>query len=322
MQPGLVSLVVASYNHARFLPRRMESLLAQTYPDIEIIVIDDGSPDDSVAVLRGYADDPRVRLIVREENGGWVAVSNQGLDLARGEFVLFANCDDECEPQMVERLVAAMRQHPSAGIAFCRSAMIDAEGRFLGDDFEIREPAFRTRCGADTLLSGAEASRFLLRSCVIPNLSAALFRTTCFAKAGRLSSAYRVCCDWDLFFRIAASYDIAYIAEPLNGFRQHAKTIRSSTRERVVYDEYFRLLLARIRVLDLTATERVRFRTHVMYLWAVHLSVSGFAALGNFPSHFARVVQTDPMALVFFLPGLGLRLGEIVRKATVRVFRC
>ena len=88
--PGLVSLVVASYNHARYLPRRMESLIAQTYPDLEILVIDDCSPDNSVEVLRRYADHPRVQLIEREQNGGWVAVSNQGLALARGELVLFA----------------------------------------------------------------------------------------------------------------------------------------------------------------------------------------------------------------------------------------
>ena len=106
MTPGLVSVIVASYNHERFLQRRMDSLIAQTYQPLEILVIDDCSPDHSVDVLRRYEAHLKVRLIIRETNGGWAAVSNQGVDLTSGEFVLFANCDDDCDPRMIERLVA------------------------------------------------------------------------------------------------------------------------------------------------------------------------------------------------------------------------
>ena len=96
-KPGLVSIVVASYNHAEFLEQRMTSLINQTYQNIEILVIEDCSPDNSLEVLRKYESHPKVKLIVREKNGGWVAVSNQGIDLSSGEFVLFANCDDDCD---------------------------------------------------------------------------------------------------------------------------------------------------------------------------------------------------------------------------------
>lgn len=313
-QQGRVSLVVASYNHAGFLTRRMDSLVGQTYPDIEILVIDDKSPDHSVEILRRYESHPKVRLVLREQNGGWVTVSNQGLDLASGEYVLFANCDDDCDPRMVERLVDALQRHPSAGIAFCRSQMVDANDRVLGDDFEIREARFRLRCTEDTLLSGAEASRFLLHSCVIPNLSAALFRRACFDDVGKLSSDYRVCCDWDLFFRVAARYDIAYVAEPLNRFRQHETTIRSVTKDRVVFEEYFRLLLGQVRKLNLSLLERAWFRTHVMYLWSVHLLSPSLNGISNLPYHLGRIFRIDPLALLFAIPGGLLRVGEVVTK--------
>ena len=319
VRPGLVSLVVASYNHAGFLVRRMDSLITQTYTDTEILVIDDCSPDNSVEVLRGYETQSKVRLFVREKNGGWVAVSNQGVDLSSGEFVLFANCDDDCDPRMIERLVDAMQRHPSAGIAFCRSLMVDENDRVLGDDFAIREAAFKSRCAGDTLLTGAEASRFLLHSCVIPNLSAALFRRECFSEVGYLSLDYRVCCDWDLFFRVAARYDIAYVAEPLNRFRQHRETIRSVTKDKVVFEEYFRLLLGQIRALDLSFFERVRFRTHVMYLWAVHLSSPSLNGIFNLPYHLGRVVSLDPLALLFAVPGGLLRTSELVVKASQKL---
>lgn len=309
-----VSLVVASYNHAGFLARRMNSLISQTYAEIEILVIDDKSSDHSVEVLRQYKEYPKVRLVYRKENGGWVQVSNDGLEMSQGKYVLFANCDDDCDPRMIERLVDALRKHPSAGIAFCRSLLVDENDKVLGDDFTVREPAFRKRCADDALLSGDEASRFLLHSCVIPNLSAALFRRECFAKVGNLSSDYRVCGDWDLFFRVATCYDIAYVAEPLNRFRQHKTTIRSVIKNRVIFEEYLRLLLGQVRGLNLSGVERACYRTHVMYLWLVHLFFTSGNGFANLPYHLKCIARYDPAALWFVFPSTLVRGWELLVK--------
>ncbi len=313
-QPGLVSVIVTSYNHAEFLERRMESLINQTYQNIEILVIDDCSPDHSVEILQRYASNPKVKLLLREKNCGWVTVSNLGVEMTTGEYVIFANCDDACDSHMIERLVQAMQARPETGIAFCRSLLVDEHDAVLGDDFTIRESSFRSRCADDTLIAGNEMARFLLHSCVIPNLSAALFRRECFSAVGNLSSDYRVCCDWDLFFRVVSRYDVAYIAEPLNYFRQHQTTIRSATKERVVYEEYFRLLLGQIRTMKLTGRERLGFRAHVMSLWAVHLISPSFAGLANFPYHLKRVFCLDPMALPLLVPSLVLRIVSVLGK--------
>jgi glycosyltransferase involved in cell wall biosynthesis len=309
-----VTVVVASYNHAEYLPRRMASLLAQTYADLEIIVIDDRSPDNSVEVLRRYESDPRVTLVVREKNAGWVAVSNQGIAMASGEYVLFANCDDACEPRMVERLVDAMTRHPSAGIAFCRSLFVDEHDKVLGEDLDIQEPAFQARCATDTLLERREMSRFLLHACVIPNLSAALFRSESFARVGALSSDFKACSDWELFFRIAREYDVAYVAEPLNLFRQHATTIRSVMKERDTYDEYFTLLLSEARTLPLSTSERMRARLRVMDLWSTHLIGRSSGGWANFSYHLGRVMRHDPAALLLLVPALARRVVALVGK--------
>ena len=318
--PGLVSVVVASYNHADFLIRRMESLVNQTYQNIEIIVIDDCSPDGSVEILKRYESHPKVKLVVRDENAGWVAVSNQGIELASGEFIIFANCDDACDSLMIERLVQAMQDYPSAGIAFCRSLLVDEQDVTLGNDFDIREPLFRSRCTKDTLLQGDEMARFLLHSCVIPNLSAALFRRDCFSVIGNLSSAYRVCCDWDLFFRIVSKYDVAYISKSLNYFRQHETTIRSATKDRVVYEEYFRLLLGQIGSMDLTLLEQLRFRTHVMYLWSVHLISPSLSGIVDFPYHFKKILSLDWFSLSLLVPALLLRSIYVLRSVFSKLF--
>jgi hypothetical protein len=215
---------------------------------------------------------------------------------------------------MIERLVAALTSNPSAGLAFCRSQLVDADDRVVGDDYAGRERAFRAKCATDALISGREMSRFLLDSCVIPNMSAALIRRECFAALGPFTANYRMCGDWDLFFRIAARRDVAYVAEPLNRFRQHETTIRSLMKDRVTYEEYFRLLLGQIQVLDLTFAERCRFRTHVMYLWAVHLISPSWAGLANFPCHLGFVVRYDPWALLFFGPSLMVRAVQVLGK--------
>lgn len=312
--PGLVSIVVASYNHARFLDRRMESLLAQTYKDVEILVIDDRSPDHSVEVLQKYATHPKVRLILRQENGGWVAVSNQGIELAKGEFVIFANCDDACEPEMVERLHASLAATPSAGVAFCRSVLIDERGRELGDDYSIRESAFRYRCQSDTVLRGVEMLRFLMDSCVIPNLSAALIRRECFDAVGLLSAEYRVCCDWDLFLRIFSRYDACYISAPLNHFRQHETTIRSRTNARTLYDEYLRLLLPHVRRLQAGPIGRFRARRQIMSLWALHLVAPSPDGFRDFFHHLNIVRRLDPAALLSLPAALMRRVVEVAGK--------
>ena len=310
----MVGVVVASYNHAEYLVQRMDSLLAQTYKDIEIIVIEEASHENSLEVLRQYKKSPLVELIIRERNGGWVKVSNQGIELARGEFIMFANCDDACLPQLVERLVGALEVNPSAGIAFCRSLLVDEHDCILGEDFARREAAFRRLCAVDRLINGAMMSRFLLNSCVIPNLSAALFRKKCLVEVGGFSSEYRVCSDWDLFFRIAASHDVVYVSTPLNRFRQHSTTIRSTTKERVVNEEYLRLLLGYVARLDLSFAERCRYRTHIMYLLAVHLISPSWSGLRNFPYHLQKVIEFDVLALPFLFPALALRAVKVLGK--------
>jgi glycosyltransferase involved in cell wall biosynthesis len=311
---GLVTVVVASYNHARFLERRMNSLLAQTYAQLEIIVIDDRSPDNSVEILRRYESDPRVKLIVSEKNAGWVRVSNQGAQLGHGEFVLFGNCDDDCGPAMIEALVAAMRAHPSAGIAFCRSLFTDEHDNVIGSDYQTRERQFRQFCKRDALIPAPLMSRFLLDSCAIPNLSAALIRRDVFLRLGGLSTDFLVCSDWDFFFRLAAKHDVAYVARPLNNFRQHGSTIRSTTKERVINEETFGLLLRNLRAQPLTTWERARCRAHVMFLWAVHIVAPSRNGLRNIAHLWGFIWQIDPAALLFLPVALVRRSFGVIGK--------
>ncbi len=318
---GMVSVVVASYNHEKYLTKRMDSLLSQTYENIEIIVIDDRSPDNSVDVLRSYTSDSRIRLIEREVNGGWVNVSNQGVSLAKGEYIIFANCDDYCDSRMIESLVKGIRTSDNTGVAFCRSEMVDSDNVVIGDDFTVRERSFRERCKTDTSICADEICRFFLHSCVIPNLSAALIKRECLNSVGLFSDCYKACCDWDLFFRIFSKYDAYYVVAPLNSFRQHNKTIRSALKGRIEYEEFFRLLLSQIADNSkLNFFEKTKYRIHVMKLWCIHLLSRVQPGYKNFGYHFGVIYKYDKTALLFFLPAVLLRGAELSDKLLKKIF--
>src|SRR5712692_7414539 len=130
-----VSVIIPSYNHARFLRQRIESVLRQTYQDFEVILLDDCSTDDSRSILSEYAGDPRVRMEFNEVNSGSTFKQwNKGVRLARGEYVWIAESDDYADERLVERLVRVLDADPEVTLAYCRSWNIGSNDQHLGPD--------------------------------------------------------------------------------------------------------------------------------------------------------------------------------------------
>src|SRR5437773_11257000 len=110
-----VSIVVPNYNHARFLDERMTSLLSQTFEDFELIVVDDGSTDDSRAIIEKYCSHPRVRTLWFEANSGTVFRRwNDRASLATGDYLMVANADDACAPALLDPLLGGVDAPPNA----------------------------------------------------------------------------------------------------------------------------------------------------------------------------------------------------------------
>jgi glycosyltransferase involved in cell wall biosynthesis len=135
MAQPLISVIINNYNYARFVATAVESALAQTYPHKEIIVVDDGSTDESRAVLQPYAD--RVQLIFKE-NGGQASAFHAGFAAARGSVICFLDADDYWSPQLLERVAA--RWDDSVAIMEWRMECVDAEGKSLGRMLPPRRP--------------------------------------------------------------------------------------------------------------------------------------------------------------------------------------
>ncbi len=131
----LVSVVVPTYNRAYCLPRTVDSALAQTHPSVEVIIVDDGSTDDtSDLVAARYGDDARVRLI-RRTNGGVSAARNTGLGDARGDYVALLDSDDVWEPWKLELQLACMRARPDVGMTWTEMVAVDAAGQVIDQQY-------------------------------------------------------------------------------------------------------------------------------------------------------------------------------------------
>ena len=124
-----ISVLMPVYNGEKYLAEAIQSIIAQTYGDFELLVIDDGSTDNSFQIVKEFAQlDARIRLIHKDENQGLVSALNLGLDLARGEYIARMDADDISLPQRLEKQVTYMQAHPEVGVIGSRIRYMDAKG--------------------------------------------------------------------------------------------------------------------------------------------------------------------------------------------------
>ncbi len=143
-----VSVVMPLYNARRHLASALDSVLAQTFTDFEIIAVDDGSRDDTLDLLRQYESrDPRVRVLSRP-NTGIVGALNDGMRLARADLIARMDGDDLCLPDRFEKQVAYLQQHPDCVLVGSQVLLIDPDGEPICPH---RRPAIRTRKSTTTI---------------------------------------------------------------------------------------------------------------------------------------------------------------------------
>lgn len=137
MKAPLVTVITPAYNAECFIKETIDSVLAQSMSDWEMIVIDDGSADHTRDIVSAYAQtDSRIRLVVNESNMGVARTRNRGLELFRGRYVAFLDSDDYWEPQMLEKMVARAEE-TGADIIYCSYALVDEAGKKVCNDFIV-----------------------------------------------------------------------------------------------------------------------------------------------------------------------------------------
>jgi len=242
----LVSIVINNYNYGRFLAEAIESALAQTYPALDLIVVDDGSSDDSREIIARYRD--RVRVVLKQ-NGGQASALNAGFAASRGEVVLFLDADDTLAPRALEKVVASW--NPGVARVQFPLNVARADGVLTGG-----------RVPADAMLAG-DLRRLVLESGGYPTVGTtgtAFGRQALEAVMPIPEEAWRREPDLYLLLLTPFQGDVACIAEPLGSYRVHG----ANSWVRSVADP------ARLReqlALDVRAEEALRS-------WAPRLGVS------------------------------------------------
>ena len=204
----LVSIVTPAYNQAQYLAETIESVLAQDYPHIEYIVLDDGSVDHTSAVLQEYAGRIQAGW---HPNMGQARTLNKGWAMARGSLIGYLSSDDLLEPQAVSRMVGTLQHHPEVNVAYCDFTLIDNGGR------QIR-----------TVRAEEYDENRLTVDLVCQPGPGALFRKVIFERAGGWNESLRQVPDFDFWLRISEFGRFMRVPEVLAQYRVHEASASSA----------------------------------------------------------------------------------------------
>jgi glycosyltransferase involved in cell wall biosynthesis len=207
-----VSVVIPTFNRAARIVEAVESIRAQSYRDFEIIVVDDGSTDETPRIVPDrFGFDPRVRY-ARRANGGPAAARNDGIRQARGDLIAFLDSDDLWDPEKLRIQVEQLDRNPEAGLSFCDAL---TEGGRPGAGTRFQSKRFR----GDTSMRGIVEWNFPMCT---PSV---VVRRTVLDAVGTFDESFACNEDWDLWIRIVARYPVVYVDRPLMTIRRGADNL-------------------------------------------------------------------------------------------------
>ncbi len=282
-----VSVIVPSYNYGRYLGEAIESALAQTLTQIEVIVVDDGSTDNTPEVLSRYADNPRVRY-VRQENRGLSASRNLGIRLAQSEFVAFLDADDRWKPDKLARQLAQFTGN-DVGLVFCGRETFDENGTVT------LAPARTDDC--DRVLELMTVSTVFSPSSVVA-------RKRCFEEVGGFDEALKKVEDREMWIRIAQRYAFHCVEDCLVEIRVHDRAL---SRQIEGMEEAFRITLRRaFAARSLQRRFLLRCRAHAFmhydFSWVYHAARQNGKALKHLLLSLACYPLPDTTGRLFGQP--------------------
>jgi glycosyltransferase involved in cell wall biosynthesis len=216
----LVSVIVPVYNGAEFLRWTLDSALAQTYPNIEVIAVDDGSTDGTLEILKEYAMRDKRVCYLSQANGGVARARNYAIAQSHGEFIAPLDADDLWEPTKIEQqMQRMMATGDRTGLIYSWWVWIDCDNAVLD-----RSPRWTVE---------GNALDMLLKINFVGNASMPLFRRHCLEEAGGYNEELAAdaaggCEDWEIVLRVAAHYEVAVVREVLVGYRRRSGSMSTA----------------------------------------------------------------------------------------------
>jgi glycosyltransferase involved in cell wall biosynthesis len=221
-QPWL-SVIIPTYNGSKYLTAALNSVVVQQDDQLECVVIDDGSTDETLAIVDSFQDRLKIKLITKARAGNWVVNTNHALTEASGEYACFLHQDDLWLEGRLEQIKKAIAAYPQASLYLHDSVFIDEQGKPLG--LWSCPLASKRR-----IISANEMSEKLLVQNFVA-IPAPVFKRSAAIETGGLNDQLWYTADWDFWLKLAALGDTCYIPKPLAAFRVHgdSQTIRRSS---------------------------------------------------------------------------------------------
>ena len=230
----LVSVVMPSYNHEKFVIEAAESVLNQSHRMLEFIVIDDGSRDNSVSLLKSIKD-PRMKLVVQENAGAHAAI-NRGLEMAQGDYLAIINSDDTFDPQRIETCLRQMdEEQTDFSCSWIRVVDADGTEKSIKQAWKNMRPSWASTANDSGYWAGEDFALNLLSSNFVSTTSNMLFRRHVYETVGGMRNL-RFAHDWDFMLRVAADYKCSVVPGPLMNYRLHGSNTISSNRKWMLFE--------------------------------------------------------------------------------------
>jgi glycosyltransferase involved in cell wall biosynthesis len=252
--PPKVSIIIPTYNRYELLLETIQSVLAQTYQDYEMLIIDDGSSDGTYDRIQTLFGEYAKVKIVEQANQGRSAARNKGLSIARGEYIVFCDDDDWFLPEYLEKHVSNLDTHLNYGIIFSDMNFCDSHGKLIcrGSEYHgVRPPS-------------GEIFEAMLIKCLVYAPACAMVRKQCLDEIGDFDESLEGIEDWDLWLRLAARYKFFFLDEPLSNYRIHSQM---STYQQV--DLISKLKKIRAKICEMpefkVASRETKSRFYVIY---------------------------------------------------------
>lgn len=206
----LVSIVIPAYNSAKFIGETLTACLAQTYLHTEIIVIDDGSQDNTLEIVASFGDAIR---IIQQANQGPAIARNAGITSAKGKYIQFCDSDDILHPEKIERCMALLLENPDVALAYCQMQAVDETGQMIADMPLVPDMSYFETDELFCKMLHANGSPIQTSTILVRKL--ALIDVGMY----RADPNYFCAEDWDLLLRLADKYTFIGIPEPLVNYR-------------------------------------------------------------------------------------------------------
>jgi hypothetical protein len=266
MELPSLSVVIPNFNHAQYLPRCLDALLAQSVQPREILVIDDCSTDDSVKLIEGYATKhPHVRLIRNEKNLGVIPNLNHGLRLASSDYVYFAAADDFVLPGFVEKSLRLLASHPQAGLS---CTIGDWREPSTGLNPHIGAGMGERPCHLDpsSLADLEHRSRLHIASNTV------IYRKAELQRIGGFRPELKWHTDWFAMYVLAFRFGICFVPEPLAVFFLHPAGYSANTPDkRQARREVYRALLAALAAPEMDDVRPALQETGALFVFGTEM---------------------------------------------------